>query len=115
MSDQQDDAYWRETLLALREALIGTAAERAAAGEVVELDQTRVGRLSRMDALQGQAMAQASHARAAVRLKLIDAALRRLDAGVFGLCTHCEEAIDPRRLAAEPTALRCIGCAQSAD
>ena len=78
---------------------------------VVQLDQTKVGRLSRMDALQAQAMAKASGERRALQLREIDAALRRIDEGSYGDCERCDEAINPRRLDADPTARLCIDCA----
>ena len=83
--------------------------------EVVQLDQTKVGRLSRMDALQAQAMAQASGERRAVQLREIDAALKRIDEGSYGDCERCERPINPRRLDADPTARLCIDCASSAE
>lgn len=82
---------------------------------VVQLDQTKVGRLSRMDALQAQAMAQASGERRAVQLREIDAALKRIDEGSYGDCERCEQPINPRRLDADPTARLCIDCASSAE
>jgi DnaK suppressor protein len=82
---------------------------------VVELDQSKVGRLSRMDALQAQAMAQASGQRRAAQLREIDAALRRIDDGSYGDCEHCEKPINPRRLDADPTARLCIDCASSVE
>lgn len=82
---------------------------------VVQLDQARVGRLSRMDALQAQAMAKASGARRATQLREIDAALRRIDDGSYGDCERCEEAINPRRLDADPTARLCIDCASRSE
>jgi DnaK suppressor protein len=78
---------------------------------VVQLDQARVGRLSRMDALQAQAMARASGQRRAAQLREIDAALRRIADGSYGECARCEEPIDSRRLDADPTARLCIDCA----
>ncbi len=77
---------------------------------VVQLDQARVGRLSRMDALQAQAMARASGQRRAARLREIDAALRRVVDGSYGECGRCEEPIDSRRLDVDPTARLCIDC-----
>jgi DnaK suppressor protein len=82
---------------------------------VVQLDQTKVGRLSRMDALQAQAMAQASGERRAVQLREIDAALKRIDDDSYGDCERCERPINPRRLDADPTARLCIDCASSAE
>lgn len=81
------------------------------AASVVQLDQARVGRLSRMDALQAQAMARASGQRRAGRLREIDAALRRIEDGSYGDCGRCDEPIDPRRLDADPVARLCIDCA----
>ena len=38
-------------------------------------------------------------------------ALRRISEGTYVICAHCGEDIDPKRLAALPTAARCILCA----
>lgn len=45
----------------------------------------------------------------------VKAAIRRVDAGTYGICADCEEAISPRRLAAVPWASRCISCQEAAD
>lgn len=79
----------------------------------VELDQVAVGRLSRMDALQGQAMALAAEQNYQKELARIAAALRRIDAGTFGACAECGEAIEPRRLDADLTIAICIECARA--
>lgn len=44
-------------------------------------------------------------------LEQLRAALARLDAGTYGRCTRCGEAIAPERLQALPYAAECIGCA----
>ena len=106
---------WRTKLLHLREELEGIADSAAEASEVVELDQSKVGRLSRMDAMQGQAMAQASKERREQRLRQIEAALARLDDDEYGYCQACGELIDPRRLEFDPTTLLCIDCASKAE
>ena len=62
-------------------------------GKPVALDQTRVGRLSRMDALQNQAMAQETERRRQHELSLIDSALQRLEDGIYGECVDCGEPI----------------------
>jgi len=80
----------------------------------VELDQTMVGRLSRMDALQNQAMALEAERRRAVEIQRIDAALQRIEEGEFGYCTVCGEDIEPKRLEYDPTVPACITCAQEA-
>jgi DnaK suppressor protein len=105
----------KQKLIAMREELENLAATGDASAAVVQLDQTKVGRLSRMDALQAQAMAQASGARRAALLREIGAALRRIDNGSYGDCERCEEPINPRRLDADPTARLCIGCASKSE
>jgi len=92
---------------------LGATADAAAA--TVELDQTRVGRLSRMDALQAQALAQATRERQLVERQRIRAALRRLENGEFGRCEACDEPIATARLTADPTHTLCIGCASAAE
>ncbi len=77
----------------------------------VTLDQQSVGRLSRMDAMQQQAMAQAQDARRTARLRAIEAALKRLAGDDFGYCDACGEFIGLPRLTLDPTLTRCIGCA----
>lgn len=86
-----------------------TAEDRAP----VQLDQQSVGRLSRMDAIQGQALAQASDQRRQARKVALEMALRRLEAGEFGDCVDCGEPISPKRLEIDPAAALCITSAQS--
>ena len=105
----------RERLLQLRAELEALATTGAQSAAIVELDQTRVGRLSRMDALQAQAMAKASGARRETMLRRITAALNRLDRGEYGLCQSCDEPIHPKRLEADPTAPLCTACAERAE
>ena len=102
----------RKRLLELRAELESLADTGDAAAGIVELDQSRVGRLSRMDALQAQAMAKASSERRDAMLGRITAALDRVDGGEYGLCQLCEEPIHPKRLDVDPTALLCIECAE---
>jgi DnaK suppressor protein len=80
----------RERLLELRKELLSLAELGDESAAVVELDQSKVGRLSRMDAMQAQAMAQAS-------------AERR------------DELINPKRLEFDPTVTLCIECASKAE
>ncbi|NNE37639.1 MAG: TraR/DksA family transcriptional regulator [Gammaproteobacteria bacterium] len=78
----------------------------------VELDQTRVGRLSRMDAMQGQQMAKEGERRRQKQLQKIKSALQRIDDNDFGYCSVCDEEIDIRRLELDPSNNRCITCAE---
>ena len=78
---------------------------------VVALDQQSVGRLSRMDALQAQAMARAARMqRNGLRTEL-QAARNRLDDDSFGVCHDCDEDIAPKRLAFNPAVRFCLICA----
>ncbi len=83
--------------------------ERVAAAPV-QLDQSSVGRLTRMDAMQQQAMAQSMLARTERRLRMLDAALARISAGAYGLCCECGNEIEPERLAADPAVVFCSEC-----
>ena len=97
-------------LLARAEDIRATLAEAKSSSSAVELDQTRVGRLSRMDAMERQAMAKATLARRELELKRIDAALGRISADDYGYCHDCGEDIPEKRLMADPTALTCAVC-----
>ena len=110
LTDQQLDGF-RERLLQLQQELQALRQAGAEAAQIVELDQTSVGRLSRMDALQGQAMSQAQGRRRVVEQQKIAAALRRLEAGDYGYCMACDELIALPRLELDPAATLCIGCA----
>ena len=77
----------------------------------VELDQQSVGRLSRMDALQMQAMANAVEQRRRSRIVALDQALRRMNDGDYGYCVDCDEFIGEKRLEIDPAALKCVRCA----
>ena len=83
------------------------------ASKPVELDQTRVGRLSRMDALQGQAMSLESRRRREQELVRIAKALKRIELGEYGECLNCGEDIAIGRLEVDPAATLCIACAES--
>jgi DnaK suppressor protein len=102
-----------ERLLVRRRELQQLDSDSDQARNPVTLDQTSVGRLSRMDAMQGQAMAEATHQRRLAELRRIDAALRRLEHGDYGQCLACEEPIPEARLAFDPTATLCIACAEA--
>ena len=78
---------------------------------VVELDQQAVGRLSRMDALQNQAMAKAQQVRRDGEAGRLHAALLRIEAGEYGACEDCGEDIPLGRLRLDLAALRCVSCA----
>lgn len=78
----------------------------------VTLDQTAQGRLSRMDALQVQAMALETARRRDIGIARVHAAIKRMSEGEFGYCISCGESIEPGRLDNDPATPTCIGCAQ---
>jgi len=81
------------------------------AAAVVELDQSRVGRLSRMDALQVQAMSQQRERRREIQLQDIAAALKRIEHDDYGSCAECGEDIALKRLQFNPATSLCFDCA----
>ena len=107
---EQDKAA-RDRLLLLKSELIALSETAADDRKPVSLDQQSVGRLSRQDSLQVQAMAKAADARRATEIRRIDAALARVDEGDYGYCVECGEEIAPKRLEIDPAAPRCSGCA----
>ena len=107
--------HFRQLLLERAEVLHALDETGEAAAETVELDQTRVGRVSRMDALRSQAMSKESNRRRGEEFKRIDAALRRVEEGEYGWCLECGEVIAPARLEVDPAAPLCIQCASRAE
>jgi DnaK suppressor protein len=104
---------YRQILLALKQSLLKAQETGDQAEQTVELDQTRMGRLSRMDAMQVQAMSKETGRRRRQKLLQIDAALRRLEEDDYGYCQDCGEDIAPARLEVDPTVLLCITCASA--
>lgn len=80
--------------------------------EAVELDQSSVGRVSRIDAIQNQEMALANARTRQAEQQRIIAALNRIKDGDYGCCIACGEDIAPRRLASDPSVATCIACAR---
>ncbi len=48
-------------------------------------------------------------------LRQVKVALNRMRDGSYGVCAHCEEDINPKRIAAVPWAIYCIQCQEMAD
>jgi len=95
-----------------REELLRLTAAHEEESHPVEVDQARVGRLSRMDALQSQAMAAEVERRREAELGRIDTALERLKEGEYGYCVSCGDAIAPKRLELDPAIPVCVHCAE---
>lgn len=103
LTDKEIAAYKArlDSMKAELEALVAAAAPQS---DPVTLDQSSVGRLSRMDALQGQAMAQATERRRATEIRRIEAALQRIEDGEYGYCVVSGDPIPRARLDLDPAA-----------
>ena len=115
MSDIPDLKHFQLLLEQRRDELLSVAATGDDSAQAVELDQQRVGRLSRMDALQSQAMSVEAKRRRELELKRIAVALKHIEEQDFGYCEKCGEAIAAARLEIDPSATLCIGCASEAE
>ena len=102
----------RRKLLEMRITLAALDASSEGWRATVDLDQQSVGRLSRMDALQQQAMSEAEARRRKSDLARIGHALRLIEEDEYGWCAECGEGIAFKRLEIDPMATRCVGCAQ---
>ena len=87
-------------------ALLDTTAEGV---RPVDLDQP-IGRLSRIDAIQQQKLAQANRRRTEIRLRQVMAALAAMAEGDYGECKRCGDEIGDARLDARPEAPVCLAC-----
>ena len=104
-------AELRERLEAMKGELQAALAGAHERSETVELDQSAVGRVSRVDALQHQAMAQAQHRRTEQQLKTVINALARIETDRYGECLRCGDEIGLERLRARPETPFCMACA----
>lgn len=107
----RDLNYFRSLLEKLKQTLLKDNEASKASTRPVALDQTTVGRLSRIDAMQGQAMALAAQRRRDIQLQRIAAAVKRIEDKTYGYCVGCADRIDERRLNVDPTVTLCIPCA----
>ena len=99
-------------LLEQRRVELETLSEMSAeARQAVELDQSSVGRVSRIDAIQQQAMALVTERNRERDLQRIKAALVRIDQGDYGYCIDCGEDIAEKRLQFDPSVPQCVDCA----
>lgn len=98
-------------LLRQRRHELSDAVSGAPGRDEEDFDESNLGRLSRMDALQSHAMQEEARRRRALELSRIDRALQRIEQGEFGVCARCGEDIAPGRLRADPANPVCIRCA----
>ena len=106
-----DIKLFKALLLDKKSALLNEEEAGKEAAQIVVLDQTSVGRVSRMDAMQGQAMAVAANQRRQLELQKIGVALKRIETEDYGYCLECDEEIAEPRLKLDPATSLCIDCA----
>ncbi len=102
---------FRKLLEAARDELRASIQDQAGATSPVSPDRA-IGRLTRQDAIQAQQMALEIRRRNLARLQQVEAALRRMESGGYGICTRCQEEISPARLKVRPEAHLCVHCAE---
>ena len=110
LTDEQVQTF-RKVLLDNRKTLTEAVEGETESSKTVELDQSTMGRLSRMDALQGQAMSKETKHRHEEGLRKITSALSRMESGDYGYCLKCDELISVARLEVDPAVSLCISCA----
>jgi len=106
-----DLKHFRLMLIKIRDDLMEAEESSSKDVKTVELDQSRIGRLSRMDQMQNQQMALERQRRRKIQIRKIDAAWQRLENGEFGMCSYCEGGIELERLEFDPTSVLCSECA----
>jgi len=112
MMNREELGHFRERLTAMQSEIHAISESAAQDLKPVMLDQTSVGRVSRVDAMQLQQMSQEAARRRQQLLVKIEGALRRIESGRFGLCFLCGMEIGLRRLSADPTITRCRDCVE---
>ena len=113
--NNMDIVSYKKILFEKQEKLHQDAKTNEHATDIVTLDQSSVGRLSRMDAMQAQAMSLETKKRRELELIRIKSALLRIENDEFGYCLRCDELISEKRLSIEPAATLCIECANKSE
>ena len=78
----------------------------------VGLDQTAVGRLSRIDSLQNQSLTRNLQEREQAKLGQLLSALKRFEQGTYGCCVACGNEIGYERLLVFPESPTCAACSR---
>lgn len=99
-----------EALARLRAVLVGERSEQAVVGAGHEATVAELTGQGDVDSILERELAGSSAARAREAIDNIDAALARMDAGTYGLCESCGDAVPYERLEAIPHARLCVPC-----
>lgn len=114
LSDQELETL-KSTLSILRGELKEQLDISKQSTKAVALDQTAVGRVSRIDAMQQQSMALSTRSKAETKLKKVTAAITAIENGEYGWCKRCDESIGYPRLEIQPESALCLNCQSKAD
>jgi DnaK suppressor protein len=112
---QEQKATLKNTLLVHQKDLSEQLKLSAQAAEIVTLDQTAVGRVSRIDALQQQSMAISTRGKVKLKLQKVTIALKAITNENYGYCKQCDEDIPFKRLEIQPEAQLCLACQSKTD
>ncbi len=114
MSDRSDIDIkkLKSRMMKRRRELLKLGAADHESVKPLNVDQTSEGRLSRMDALQSQAIELEFERRRHHELQRIESALIRIEEGEYGYCAVCGDEIAVKRLENDPTTPVCINCAK---
>ncbi|MDP1567246.1 MAG: TraR/DksA family transcriptional regulator [Polaromonas sp.] len=116
--DKQHSAPYQQQLLDMRTALLAQiAAQRGGTVSRADAAADHFGQPedSRAQVATERELEFALGERETAELTVIDAALVRIEAGTYGLCTDCGVTIPAARLQASPEAWRCISCQEKAE
>jgi len=102
---------FKQLLELQRNELMSSQQKAQSSTQTVELDQSSVGRVSRVDALQSQSMAVETTRLRQQQIRKISTALALIESGDYGYCSICDDEIDPRRLEIDPASIMCVPCA----
>ena len=112
MTKSKEIKYYKELLTTSLHEIKQISKSTKFDRQPVQLDQTSIGRLTRMDQMQTQAMQIETQRRRKREINLIKQALGRIERDVFGECVLCGEEIEAKRLEYNPTILNCFECAK---
>ena len=71
-----------------------------------------IGRISRMDAINNQAVTESSLRQAKEKLKKLNIVLSKIGDADFGICLSCRKPIPLGRILVRPESLHCVNCAR---
>lgn len=107
---ESEAGKYRTLLMAKQDEIVGKSIRREDLWIVQSNEQIETVQLAGQREFAARTME-----REAKSLVQIGDALKRINAGDFGICMDCEEPIAPKRLAAVPWAAYCLHCQEARD